>query len=304
MYKAYLFVLSFAFLLSACGRENLASPAATTVPSPTSAPVTLTATLIKEVDIETQTGTAYTLDWSPDGKTLAVASGYEITLISHDLNEIQSVIRPEAGALAISWSPDQSRFATVNGYQNRTVKLWNWDESGEQLALAEEFRAASDQYAVFWSPDGRLLATLADDDKTTFQIWDASTGEELHTHELPYGAALRTAQWNSDGTNLYAAGESDGQIVLFELDVLNGSMQEVATFPVESAAAFALAPDSKILALSDPRGVIEFIDLASDEVFTGIKSVDQPVDLAWSPSGDALAILDYKTTLQLWRIAP
>jgi hypothetical protein len=49
---------------------------------------------------------------------------------------------------------------------------------------------------------------------------------------------------------------------------------------------------------------VEFIDLESGKAVFGIKSVDQPVDLAWSPTGDALAILDYKTRLQLWRLEP
>jgi WD40 repeat protein len=302
MRKICLLAFSLIFSLAACGQASPAMPTATIVPSRASTPVTFI--MAKEINLETQTGTAYTLDWSPDGKTLAIASGYEITLVSHDLNEIHTVLRPEGGGLAVSWSPDRTRLATVNGYRNRTIKLWELNQAEEQLDPAGEIRAASDQYAVFWSPDGKLLATLADDDKTTFQIWDARTGEELDTHELPYATALRTAQWSLDSATLYAAAESDAQIVFFALNVSDGSWEEITSFPANVAAVFALSPDSKILALSDPRGVVEFIDLESGGALTGIKSVDQPVDLSWSPSGDALAILGYKTELQLWRLEP
>jgi hypothetical protein len=38
-------------------------------------------------------------------------------------------------------------------------------------------------------------------------------------------------------------------------------------------------------------------------VVTEIKTVEQPVDLTWNPNGQTLAILGYKTKLQLWRVS-
>ena len=290
-------------IVSACGGSNVSSPTATTVPTPNPAPTMSTPALIREIDLETQTGTAYTLDWSPDGEILAVASGYEITLLGNDLKVKIVVLRPEGGALGISWNPDQTKFATVNGYRNPTLKIWEWDRGKLQLNRISEIDAGSDQYGVFWSPDGRLLASLADDDKTTFQIWDASTGEELQNYGLPYANPLRTASWSADSATLYGAGEARGQIVIFALSVANGEVHELAKIPVSQAAAFAVSRDEKTLAISDPRGVVQLLDVASGEVKTGIKSVDQPVDLAWNPDGSTLAILDYKTKLQLWDVS-
>jgi WD40 repeat protein len=301
MRKTFFVVMIFNLLLAACGDLSTSTPAATAAPSPTSAPIGAP-TLIREIKLETQTDTAYTLDWSPDGEILAVASGYEITLVSSDLNKIHTVLRPEGGGLAVTWNPDQTKFATVNGYRNPTVKLWDRDSTHQQLTLAHQIQAESDQYGVFWSPDGKLLATLADDDKSTFQIWDAGTGDELHTYELPYGTPLRTSAWSTDSSTLYVAAESSGQILVLELSVRDGSTQELAKFPANDAAVFALSPDTTKLVIADERGVARIFDVASGQALTGFKSVDQPVDIAWNPDGTTLAILGYKTKLQLWNL--
>lgn len=293
----------FGFLFAACGELRTSTPVAIATPSPTSAPIRAP-TLIREIKLETQTDTAYTLDWSPDGEILAVASGYEITLVSSDLNKIHTVLRPEGGGLAVTWNPDQTKFATVNGYRNPTVKLWDWDSANNKLTLARQIQAGSDQYGVFWSPDGKLLATLADDDKSTFQVWDAGTGEELHTYELSYATSLRTSAWSTDSSTLYVAGESSGQIFVLELSVSDGNTQELAKFPAKDVAVFALSSDAAKLGVADERGVAQIVDAASGDVLTGFKSVDQPVDIAWNPDGTTLAILGYKTKLQLWEISP
>lgn len=304
MRKTLLLVMIFEVLIAACGGLDVRGPTATLDLSPSPMPTMSPPTLIKEIKLDTQTDTAYTLDWSPDGEILAVASGFEITLVSNDLNQIHAVLSPQGGGLAVSWNPDQTKFATVNGYRNLTIKIWDWDRVDNQLILAQQNQADSDQYGVFWSPDGKLLATLADDDKSTFQFWDAGTGEELNTYKLPYANPLRTSSWSTDSSTLYVAGESKGQIFVLGLNVTDGKVTEVANFPVRDAAVFAISPDEKKLVVADERGVAQIVDIASGKVLTAFKSVDQPVDIAWNPNGRTLAILGYKTKLQLWEIAP
>jgi WD40 repeat protein len=303
MHKIFLPIMVIGLLIAACGEFNNLVPTLTTVPSPTSFPTHMGPTLIKEIELETQTDTAYGLDWSPDGETLAVASGFEITLLGNNLDQKHTVLELEGGAIAVTWNPEKTQFATVNGYRNPTVSLWDWDSTKHQLARAGEIQAGSDQYFVSWSPDGKLLATLGDDQKSIFQIWSMDTWEELHKFDLPYTTPRRAMNWSTDSAVLYGAGESNGQVVVFALNVANGSVQEVAKLPVSQVEVFAISPDEEKLAVADPRGVAQILDITSAEIVTGFKTVDQPVSLAWNPNG-TLAILDYKTKLQLWSIFP
>jgi WD40 repeat protein len=145
-----------------------------------------------------------------------------------------------------------------------------------------------------------LLATLADDDRTVIQIWDSGTWERIHIYELPYGYPRRALNWSRDSTTLYDAGEIDGRVVAFALHVADGSVQEIG-FNRRSLCLCSLT-DAEEVAIADEGGIVELVDGASGEVYSEIKTVDQPVDLAWHPGGKLLAVLGYKTALQLWEI--
>lgn len=300
--KFPLVVLIGLFLLSCSGIDTPA-PTVNIAPSPALGPTPRQSSLIAEIHLETQTGTAYTLSWSLNGKTLAAASGGELTLISEDLKEIQAILKPEGGVLGVTWRPDGTQFATVNGFRNPTITLWNWDSKENQLTRSQQIQAGADQYGVAWSPNGKTLATLAGDQKSVIQIWDTSTWEEINTFDLLYTNPRRSLNWSADSLTIHGAGQMNQQIaIFFALNTLDGSVRELGKFITSEAEVFAISPDENRIAVSDARGVVQIFDIASGKILTGFKSVDQPVDLAWNPNGKTLAILDYKTTLQLWEI--
>jgi WD40 repeat protein len=303
MHKTFLLTLAIGLFLGACSGSGTPMPISTALATPTEEQSKTIPTLIAEVKLETQTGTSYTLDWRHDGEILAAGSGYEISLLSSDLNERVATLKPEPGALGVSWSPDGNQVATIFGYRNPTIKIWNWDINNKQLTQVQQIEAGSDQYGVSWSPNGRLLATLGDDDKSTIQIWDTSTWAEIQKYELLYQNPRRALNWSADSTTLYDAGESNGQVVAFALNVADGTVQELAEFPAGGVSAFVISPAANYLAVADEHGIVQIVDIASGEVVTEFKTVDQPVDLAWNPNGQTLAILDYKTTLQLWKVS-
>jgi len=258
---------------------------------------------ISEIKLETQTGTSYTLDWSPDGKILGVGSGFEITLLSDNLNEMIAVLKPEGGALGITWSPDQKQFATVNGLRNATITLWNWDSSDNQLELNQQIQAGSDQYGVAWSPNGKMLATLGNDRRTVIQIWDTNTWKEIHKFELEYANPRRALNWSMDSTTIYDAGEVNGQVVMFGLNISSGVVDDLAKAPMGQADVFAISPDATKIAIADAQGQVRIFDPSSPKLLREFQSVNQPADMVWNPNGTTLAILDYKSTLQLWDVA-
>lgn len=300
MLKKHQWIVLIGLLFVSCSGMGNPEPTATAT-SPTLVPTPRPASLITEIKLETQTGTAYTLSWSRDGESLAVASGTEITLISADLKEIQAVLKPEGGSLGVTWNPDSTQFATVNGFQNPTITIW--DRKHDQITPASQIQAKADQYGIAWSPDGKLLVSLAGDQKSVIQIWDATTWELIHTFDLPYINPRRALQWSQDSLTVYGAGQMNEQIVVFfALNIADGDVRELGKFTLSEAEVFAIAPDEERFAVSDARGVGQIVDIASGEILSGFKSVDQTVDLAWNPNGTSLAILDYKTSLQLWDI--
>ena len=308
MLRRLLLVMLCGLFMASCGGGAVAVPTAvlpspTTVPSSTAEPIEIAAEPIAEIQLESQTGTAYTLDWSPDGKILAADSAVEITMLSDDLQQTFVVLKPEGGALCFAWSPDQAHFASVLGFRNQTITIWDWDSTNKQVAKAQELRGGSDQYGVSWSPDGELLASLGNDRQGVYQIWSTGTWEEIQKYELPYANPRRALNWSADSSTLYDAGEANGDAVIFALNVKDGTVQELAKFPVEQVAAFTISPDTRKFAIAG-EGVIRILDAASGNLLAEFPSVPEPVDLAWNPNGMTLAVLDYKTTLQLWDVTP
>ncbi len=300
MHKTFILVMVYGLLIVACGGPISTVPAATAIPSPSPALITLLA----EDDLETQTGTSYSLDWSANGDTLAVASGVEITLLSSDMSEIIAILKPSKGALTAAWSPDQKNIATVYGFRNPIFAIWDWDSASVQLTEAQQITAGSDQYSVSWSPDGKLLATLANDRKSIIQIWDTSTWKLLHSFDLPYANPRRVLNWSADSNYIYDAGELNGQVVYFAMDVDDGSVQELGKLPIEEVYALTFSPDLKMIAVADESGKVKILEMVSGTLMAEFQSVSTPADLAWNPKNATLAILGYETALQLWAVTP
>ncbi|WSJ08715.1 caspase family protein [Streptomyces phaeochromogenes] len=114
------------------------------------------------------------LAFSPDGKTLAIAS------VSHDVRLWDKGTEPPFRLLAghtgwvnsVAFSTD-GRLAS--GSEDGTVRLWE-PRSGKQIRKFSGHTA--DVNAVAFSPDGKILASASEDG--TARLWDAASGKQLY----------------------------------------------------------------------------------------------------------------------------
>ena len=303
MHRTFLCAMVCGSCIVACsGSADTVAITTSIPPSPTSVSSTapVASTLLVEEDLATQTDTAYSLDWSVDGETLAVASGAEVALLPKDLSGSIAVFRPASGAIAAAWSPDMKNIATVGGLRNPTVEIWDW--ASANATKAQQFSAGSDQYGVSWSPDGTRLATLADDRTSSIQIWDTSTWTLVHQFDLPYANPRRALNWSADSQRINDAGELNGKVVYFSLNMGDESVQELGVLSTESAYALTFSPDLQNIATSDESGNVQIRAVASGDLLAEFQSVNEPADLAWNPKNGILAILGYDTSLQLWSL--
>lgn len=294
-------VMVCAASLVACGGSTDNGAATTSTPPTTTAAASPPA-LVAATDLATQTDTAYSLDWSVDGKLLAVASGVEVTVLPQDLGDPLAVLKPAKGAVAAALSPDQANLATVGGLRDSTIEIQHWDSAAAPASTAQQLSAGSDQFAVSWSPDGTRLATLADDRRSTIQIWDTSTRTMVDEYDLPYSNPRRILSWSADARTIYDAGELNGHVVYFSMSATDGSVQELGELPIDAASALAFSPDFQRIAAADERGKLQIRSTATGDLLAEFQSVNVPADLAWNPSDSTLAVLSYETTLQVWSI--
>jgi WD40 repeat protein len=147
--------------------------------------------------LEGHSGPVRAVVFSPDGKTVASASGDKtVKLWDAGTGTEQHTLRGHSDLVtAVVFSPlDGKTVASASG--DKTVKLWDAGTGTEQ----HTFRGHSDLVtAVVFSPlDGKTVASASYD--KTVKLWDAGTGTELRT--LQSQNDVFTVKFSKDGSSL------------------------------------------------------------------------------------------------------
>lgn len=118
---------------------------------------------IRRISIRGQRSQALRVEWSPDDKSILVASFVNPLLISSDGARQRVLVGHKKFAEALAWSPDGKRFAT--GSMDSTVRLWNVDDEKSQVLEG----SSGDVDSLAWSPDGKWIAAGTDDG--SWHLW-------------------------------------------------------------------------------------------------------------------------------------
>ncbi|MFH5805377.1 DUF1549 domain-containing protein [Alienimonas sp. DA493] len=161
------------------------------------------------------------LDWAPDGKTLAVAGFHEVLLTNPATGERTGrLVGLSERVQSVRFSPDGTRLAVAGGLPGRTGELQLWDlttdasgvKTGGELALSVPLTADT-TYGVSWTPDGSKVAVGGADNAV--HVLDATTGARLVRMASHTDWALATA-FDADGSHVVSAGR-DGTVKLTEV---------------------------------------------------------------------------------------
>ena len=139
------------------------------------------------------------LDYSPDGKMLAVAGFHEVTLHNSDgSSRITRLIGLSPRIESVRFSPDGRHLAVTGGSPSEAGEVQIWDMESFELVLSvpialDTLRGAS------WSPNGKLLAFGCTDNSV--RAMDVETGEIIFSQAANNDWVLGTV-FSSDGSHL------------------------------------------------------------------------------------------------------
>jgi WD40 repeat protein/mono/diheme cytochrome c family protein len=187
------------------------------------------------------------IDYAPDGKTLAVAGFHEVLLTDPETGKLLARLVGLAERIqSVRFSPDGKRLAVTGGLPGRIGEVQIWDVEKRQLLLSVPVTYDT-VYGASWSPDGTKIAFGCGDN--TLRAIDAKTGEQIlymgsHT-DWPLATVFST-----EGTHLISAGR-DMTTKLTEVQTqrfvdnitsitpgaLKGGIQSVARHPTRNEIA-------------------------------------------------------------------
>ena len=199
------------------------------------------------------TGAVLSVSFSPDGQTLASASGDEtVRLWEVATGQQKATLEGHTGYVkSVSFSPDGQTLASASS--DWTVRLWAV-ATGQQKATLEGH--TSPVSSVSFSPDGQTLASASGDE--TVRLWEVATGQQKATLQ-GHTSWVSSVSFSPDGQTLASASE-DRTVRLW--DVATGQQKATLQGHTDWVYSVSFSPDGQTLASASWDGTILLWDLS------------------------------------------
>ncbi|HLQ46708.1 MAG TPA: WD40 repeat domain-containing protein, partial [Planctomycetaceae bacterium] len=225
----------------------------------------------------------YAIDYSRDGKTVAVAGAKNIRVFDFESENVARTI--ESPATTVAYSPDGKILASA--YQFGPVYLWEADTGKAIKTLT-----GSATTSLSWSADSKLLATTT---YTNVVVWDVDAAKPKQTFDA---CGIYPPIWSPGKPFINGISTNTPSVC----DPASGKLQcklEGHTAPVY---AFAWSRDGKTLATGSDDTTVRLWEMPSGAplaTYKGHKSLVRAV--TWMPDSKSLASASYDMTVRVWK---
>ena len=232
-----------------------------------------------------------TLAISPDGTTIALASGNDVRIFRIDgVGEERVLSGHGAAVYSIAWSPDGRHIAS--GAWDKTVRIWTVDGQSAPLIL----RGHTDKLAsVAYSPDGTRLVSGGYD--KVVRVW-AVDGKTPPVELRGATEFVLSVAFSGDGQHV-AAGSADRLVRIYRADKTGDPF--ILGGHTEAVYSVAFSPSGETIASgSADKSVRIWRAHPSHEPLVLSGHGDTVYSVAWSPDGKRVASGATDATVRVW----
>ena len=237
--------------------------------------------------LEGHSAVVYSVDFSPDGKIIATASGDHTVKLWSQNGQLIKTLEGGANVYSVSFSPNGQLLASASA--DNTIKVWSLD--GHLLRTLSGHSGSVN--SVSFSPDGRVLASASSDNSV--KLWSLEKNTFLTTLKGHKDQVL-SLSFSPDGKTIASASE-DKTVKLWSLD---GRERKTINAHSDAVLSVNFSPDGKTIASASLDKTIKL--WSSDGSFSrtleghssGVYSVK------FSPDGKILASASGDRTIKLW----
>jgi hypothetical protein len=244
-------------------------------------------------------GPVLAIDYSPDGKMLAVG-GWRGTLTLWDLatGKARHTIAAHAqgGIVSLAFSPDGQTVATLC-QGDKSARLWDVTTGNCRQTLsrpAAERKHRPDPRRLAFANDGSLLIVGA---TQVIYLWDLQQGREVA--KIPQAGEDLCALAYSSVAKVLVTGHLDGTVRLWDIE----QRKLLDTIPAHAkrVACVAFSSDGTTLASGSDDRTVKLWDLKTRTVRRTIQANLRPVrSVGFSGDGTYLAIGCSERMVRLW----
>lgn len=181
------------------------------------------------------------LDYSPDGKYLALSGFHEVIVYKSDGSSIVNrLVGMSERIEAVTFSPDGKNLALAGGQPGRMGEIQVWDWRAQKLKLSHSVTYDT-LYGISWSPDGTLLGFGGSD--SSVRVIQSNDGKQI-SYMSGHDDWVRGTVFSEDGNSIFSVSRDKtvkqtdvkterfiGNVTTHTPGILSGGQNSIAVRP-------------------------------------------------------------------------
>jgi WD40 repeat protein/serine/threonine protein kinase len=231
---------------------------------------------------------------SPDGCIVAGgAENGDIKIWNAEGREFSTLHGHSAEVTALIFTPDGK--VLISAAKDNLVKVWDWQEGSEKLALNKEHTGWPLGLAV--CADGAVVASGGMDGRIV--LWNLASGTVQHILQVPKEEIRSIAA--TAGSQLLAAATTADKVWLWDTTKPEAPPTSIDHAEFSTINDLAISPDGKFLATAAGRKMIRLFDVATRQHVCDLPGHSGNVArVAFTAAGDRLISAGWDRSIRVW----